>query len=459
MHNGREVYVIDGCRTPFLRAAEGPGPFAAADLAVAAGRPLLARQPFAPDDFDEVILGCVGPSVDEANIGRIAALRLGCGDSTPAWSVARNCASGMQALDCAAANIAAGRSELVLAGGAESMSHAPVLFSAHFAAWLAGWARAKTPGAKLKALAGLRPSALTPVIGLLKGLTDPVAGLSMGQTAEEVAHQFDISREAMDAFAVRSHERLAAAADGGVFDDEIVDIFDPKGNRYGADTGLRRDSTEEKLARLKPVFDRPTGRVTAGNSAQITDGCAWLVLAGEGAVERHGLRVRGRLVDCQWAGLDPARMGLGPVHASTPLLQRHGFALDQIDYWEINEAFAGQVLGCLAAWQSDAYCRDALGLPGALGELNQARLNLDGGGISLGHPVGASGARIVLHALAVLERKRWKRAIATLCIGGGQGGAMLIERERERGAGSGAGSVRKARQAQPQPQPQPGAQS
>ncbi len=428
MHNGRNVYIIDGNRTPFLKATGRPGPFAAADLAVAAGRPLLARQPFAPSDFDEVILGCVGPSVEEANIGRIASLRLGCGEATPAWSVARNCASGMQALDSAATNIASGRCDLVLAGGTEAMSHAPLLFSRAFVVWLAGWARAKTLSAKFKALSGLKPSSLAPVVGLLKGLTDPVVGLSMGQTAEEVAQRFAISRAAMDEFAVRSHERLAAATDGGVFDDEMVTIFDTAGNSYHEDSGLRRDSSVAHLAKLKPVFDRPAGRVTAGNSAQITDGCAWLVLASEDALARYGLRARGQLVDCQWAGLDPAQMGLGPVHASTPLLQRHGFDLAHIDYWEINEAFAGQVLGCLAAWQSDAYCRDRLGLPGALGELNPQRLNLDGGGISMGHPVGASGARIVLHALGVLERKQWNRAVASLCIGGGQGGAMLIER-------------------------------
>ncbi|MGI9311853.1 MAG: acetyl-CoA C-acetyltransferase [bacterium] len=430
MHNAREVYVIDGCRTPFLKAG-APGPFAAVDLAVAAGQPLLARQRFAPADFDEVILGCVGPSVEEANIGRVASLRLGCGDATPAWTVARNCASGMQALDSAATNIAAGRADLVLAGGTEAMSHAPVLFSTQFAAWLAQWARAKTATQKIKTLAALKLTSLTPVIGLLKGLTDPVAGVSMGQTAEEVAHRFGIDRAAMDAFAARSHQRLAAATDAGVFDDEIVPIFDSAGNCHRADTGLRRDSNVADLAKLRAVFDRPAGQVTAGNSAQITDGCAWLVLASARAVERHGLTPRGRLIDCCWAGLDPRQMGLGPVHASTPLLQRAGLALADIDYWEINEAFAAQVLGCLAAWRSDAYCREQLGLDRALGELDQDRLNLDGGGISLGHPVGASGARIVLHALRVLERERWSRAIATLCIGGGQGGAMLIERIAE----------------------------
>ncbi|MEA3292656.1 MAG: acetyl-CoA C-acetyltransferase [Pseudomonadota bacterium] len=428
MQHGREVFIVDGSRTPFLRAAGRPGAFTASDLAVAAGRPLLARQVFAPEELDEVILGCVSPGPDEANIGRIAALRLGCGKRVPAWTVARNCASGMQALDSAAANIALGRSELVLAGGAEAMSHAPILFSTEFAAWLGRWSASKSMADKVRTLGRLRPVQLKPVIGLLRGLRDPVAGISMGQTAEELARRFAIERETMDAFALRSHQRLAAAIDEGRFQGEVESVFAGGGKHYESDDGLRRETTMEKLARLKPVFDRPTGSVTAGNSAQITDGCAWLILASEKAVKLHELPVLGRLVDSQWAGLDPRQMGLGPVYASTPILQRHGFRLDDIDYWEINEAFAAQVLACLEAWRQLEFCREELGLEDALGELDQERLNIDGGGISIGHPVGASGARIVLHAFNVLRRKDWRRAVATLCIGGGQGGAVLLER-------------------------------
>lgn len=427
MHNGRPVFIIDGSRTPFLKAA-APGPFAAADLALQAGRPLLARQSFNPQDLDEAILGCVGPEADEANIGRVVSLRLGCGENVPAWTVARNCASGMQALDSAATNIAFGRSDLVLAGGTESMSHAPVLFSSSFVTWLSNWSRAKSIGQKLSALSKLKLSSLTPVIGLLKGLKDPVVGLSMGQTTEKIAWRFGITREQMDLFAIRSHDRLAAAIDHGHFENELVPIYDTRGNSFTEDDGLRRGSTMEKLAKLRPVFDKPTGMVTAGNSAQITDGCAWVILASEQAVEKYQLEPRGRLLDANWAGLDPTQMGLGPVHASTPILSRNNLGLNEVDYWEINEAFAGQVLGCLAAWESEQYCKEELGLDGAMGKLDQERLNLDGGGISMGHPVGASGARIVLHALNVLERNQWNTAMATLCIGGGQGGAMLIER-------------------------------
>ncbi|HDP89611.1 MAG TPA: acetyl-CoA C-acetyltransferase [Thioalkalivibrio sp.] len=424
---GRPVYVVDGTRTPFLKARGKPGPFKAVDLAVAAGRPLLLRQPFEADRFDEVILGCVAPGPDEANIGRIAALRLGCGERVPAWTVQRNCASGMQALDAAFRNIADGRSDLVLAGGVESMSHSPVLLSDGMVAWLAEWQRARSPLARFRQLTRLRPRDLAPVIGLLRGLRDPVVGISMGQTAENLAHRFGLSREQMDAFAMRSHQRLAAAYEAGHLADEIAIAYARDGTHYERDDGLRADTDMAQLARLRPVFDKPFGTVTAGNSAQVTDGCAWLVLASEKAVKEHDLAVLGRIVDVEWAGLDPAQMGLGPVHATVPLLKRKRLSLDKIDYWEINEAFAAQVLACVEALKDERYCKESLGLGKAAGEIPIEHLNVDGGGISLGHPVGASGARIVLHLLHVLRRENARRGIASLCIGGGQGGAMLVE--------------------------------
>ncbi len=429
-YGSEPVYVVDGARTPFLKARGKPGPFSASDLAVAAGRPLLARQKFAPTDLDEIILGCAMPSPDEANIGRIVALRLGCGHRVPGWTVMRNCASAMQALDSAVRNIALGDSDLVLAGGTESMSRAPILLNDEMVNWLAGLNAAKTPLAKLKQFARLRPGHLSPVIALLKGLTDSVVGLNMGQTCEIISHRFGIDRAGMDAFAARSHNRLAKAFDGGLMD-EVVATFEASGKVHSEDDGLRRDSDPAKLATLKPFFDRKVGLVTPGNSSQVTDGAALLVLASARAVEQYGLPVLGRILDCHWAALDPAQMGLGPVHASSPILQRHQLGLADVDYWEINEAFAGQVLACLAAWQDDQYCRDELGLDGALGNLDQDRLNIDGGAIATGHPVGASGARIVLHALKVLERTGGDRAVATLCIGGGQGGAMLLARGAE----------------------------
>jgi acetyl-CoA C-acetyltransferase len=420
----KPVYVVDGSRTPFLKARTGPGPFSAGDLAVQAGRGLLLRQPYAPTDLDEVIVGCAAPSPDEANIGRVIALRLGCGNRVPGWTVMRNCASGMQALDSGIANIQSGRSQLVLAGGTDALSRAPVLFSDDMVRWLSRWYAARGLGSKLATLRGFRLKNLAPVIGLLKGLTDPVVGLSMGQTAENIATLFGIDRAAMDAYAAGSHRRALAARAAGM--PEITPLIDTQGRLHAEDDGVRDDSTPEKLAKLKPVFDKPWGNITAGNSSQVTDGAAMLVLASEEAVRKWNLRPLGRIVDTQWAGLDPALMGLGPVHAATPILQRHGLGLNDLDLWEINEAFAAQVLGCLAAWRDEAYCQENFGTP-AWGELDPGKLNVDGGAIAIGHPVGASGARIVLHLLDALKRRGARRGMAAICIGGGQGGAMLVE--------------------------------
>ena len=375
-----------------------------------------------------MILGCAAPSPDEVNIGRVAALRMGCGHKVPGWTVMRNCASGMQALDSAINDIRAGRSDLVLAGGVDALSRAPLLFSDAMVLWLSSWYAAKTLGRRAALLARFKPGFLAPVIGLMKGLTDPVVGLLMGQTAENLAFRFGIDRREMDVYAARSHQRVLAAQKAGYFAHEIVPLYDKKGALYALDDGVREDSTPENLAKLRPFFDPKYGNVTAGNSSQITDGGVWLVIASERAVEKFKLTPKGRIVDSQWAALDPAQMGLGPVYAATPLLQRHGLGLNDLDAWEINEAFAAQVIACIRAWASDEFCRNELGLPAALGVLDEAKLNVDGGAIAIGHPVGASGARIVLHLLNVLDRTAGKRGIAAICIGGGQGGAMLIER-------------------------------
>ncbi|MFN2643770.1 MAG: acetyl-CoA C-acetyltransferase [Burkholderiales bacterium] len=427
----KAVYVVEGARTPFLKSRNRPGPFSAADLATQAGRALLVRQPFAPSELDEVILGCAAPSVDEVNIGRVAALRMGCGQKVPGWTVMRNCASGMQAIDSGINNILAERSQLVLAGGVDALSRAPLLYADKMVLWFSDMAAAKTAGQRAALFARLPvPSLLKPVIGIMKGLTDPMVGLLMGQTAENLAHRLGITRTEMDMFAVRSHHRVAKAqaegrlAPGG---GELEALYDANGKAYALDDGVRSDASVESLAKLRPFFDRKYGNVTAGNSSQITDGAAWLLLASEEALREYNLEPLGRIVDSEWAGLDPAQMGLGPVHAATPILKHHGLGLNDLDYWEINEAFAAQVLGCLAAWKDERYCREELGLDRALGELDEDRLNVDGGAIALGHPVGASGTRIVLHLLKTLKRTGKKRGMAAICIGGGLGGAMLVE--------------------------------
>ncbi len=426
-NSSRRVYIVDGARTPFLKAKGKLGPFTGADLAVGCAKPLLQRMPFAATEFDEVIVGAAMPSADEANIGRVISLRLGCGDKVPAWTVMRNCASGLQAVDSAYTNILAGRANLVLAGGTDSMSHAPLLFGAAMVNWLADWYAAKSFGQRAGVALKFRPGYLAPVIAILRGLTDPIVKLSMGSTAEIVAKRFGITREMMDAFAAESHKRVLAAREAGNLT-EIEPLIDAKGIVYKDDDGVRTDSTPERLAKLRPVFDKQFGNVSAGNSSQVTDGAAMLVLASEEAVRKHNLTPLGAIVDSNWAALDPSEMGLGPVHAITPMLQRNGLGLQDMDVIEINEAFAAQALGCLEAWKSDTYCREKLGLNSAFGEVDRSKFNVDGGAIAIGHPIGASGARVTLHALKVLQRTGGKRAVASLCIGGGQGGAILLER-------------------------------
>ena len=425
-NTSRDVYLVDGARTPFLKARGKPGLFSAVDLALGASKPLLLRQSFDATDFDEVIYGCMMPSEDEANIARVIALRIGGGDELTAYTVQRNCASGMQAVDNAVRNISHGYADLIMAGGVDAMSRAPLLLNKDMTHWLSGFYGAKSFGAKVQAISKLRGRFFAPVIALMRGLTDPVVGLNMGQTAENLAYRFNISRTDMDEYSVQSHLRLTEAMKSGHLD-EIVPLYDSKGNVYTEDDGVRPDSSVEKLAKLRPFFDKPYGKVTPANSSQITDGATSLILASEIAVKKHGLKPIAKLNAAQWAGLSPAEMGLGPAHAIAKTLERHQLKQKNIDYWEINEAFAAQVQACVFALNDGDYCRDKLGLSKVIGQIPNDRLNVDGGAVSLGHPVGTSGARIILHLANTLQREKAKKGIASLCIGGGQGGSMLVE--------------------------------
>lgn len=424
----KPVYLIDGARTPILKARGQAGPFASADLATLAGRHLLMKTGIDLSEIDETILGCVMPSEREANIGRVVSLRMGIPESIPAWTVQRNCASGMQAVDSAMNRIQLGHSDLVMTGGVEAMSRAPILFSDAYVKFLGRLMGAKKPIDKLKVISTFRPSLLKPVFALEHGLTDPVVSLNMGQTAERLAERFDISRKQMDEWAVRSHLAASQANKEGVYEDELVPVIDGSGKLYDRDDGVRADSNVEKLLTLKPVFEKPYGKVTAANSSQISDGASWMLLASEQAVERLNLQPIAKIIDVRWAGLSPADMGLGPAHAIADLLKANDLSMDNIDYWEINEAFAAQVLACVEAMSSEDYCRNELGLNQALGNLPIDRLNIHGGAIACGHPVGMSGARIVHHMARTLQLKDAKLGVASLCIGGGQGGAALIER-------------------------------
>lgn len=426
-NTARPVYIVDGRRTPFLKMKGRPGPFSAADLAVACGKALLSNMPFQATDLDQVIVGCVMPSEEEANIGRIIALRMGCGNKVPGWTVQRNCASGIQALDAAYQSIALGEANLVMAGGAEAMSRAPLMYSKAMVEWFAKLQTSKSVGQKFQAALRFRPNFLTPVIALIKGLTDPVVNLNMGQTAEELAYQFKISRTQMDQFSVESHLKAEKARIQKMFENEISPLYAPDGTVFEFDDGVRADSSLERLAKLKPVFDK-FGEVTAGNSSQISDGAGMLILASEEAVKKYNLPVQAKIVDIYWAGLSPTVMGLGPVQSIVPLLMRNQLTFNDIDHVEINEAFAVQVLACQKAFNDRDYCKANLGLDKPFGELDPAKLNQNGGAVAVGHPVGASGARLALHGLNLLKNKGGKRVVASLCIGGGQGGAILLEK-------------------------------
>lgn len=310
------------------------------------------------------------------------------------------------------------------------MSSIPLLFPGSMKDKMERAMRARTPAARLGSYAAIRAGDFKPVIGLMVGLTDNYCGLGMGDTAELLAREFKISREGQDEYALLSHRRASEAQKEGRLAPEITPV--PLPPKYDAlateDEGIRHAQTMEALGRLKPVFDRRFGTVTAGNSSQITDGAGALILASEKEVRDRGLPVMGWVRDVAFAGLDPARMGLGPVFATARLLETAGVTLRDIGVIEMNEAFAAQVIANEVAFASDRFARDELGRVGAIGEIDREKLNVNGGAIALGHPVGATGSRLVQTALLELVRRDANLALVTLCIGGGQGGAVLLER-------------------------------
>jgi acetyl-CoA acetyltransferase family protein len=423
----KPLHIIAATRTPFTRAGSGLASLDAVELGRAAVSSLLARSGIDPNDVDEIIFGCVGQPAHAQNIARVIALRSGLPESRPAMTVHRNCASGLEALTTAHAKMSAGQGDVFVVGGTESMSNMPLYFSRGAAEKFAGLGKARGFMEKAGAAMAFRPADFAPVIGLRLGLTDPVVEMNMGETAELLAREFGISREEQDEFALNSHRKAVAAAAAlqaevspvYVMGREIVPVL--------ADNGMRPDSSLEKLGRLKPLFAREGGTVTAGNSSQVTDGAAALLVAGEEAVKRHGWQPLGMLTNYVYTGCDPRRMGLGPVRAIDLLLHRSGRQLDDLDVIEINEAFAAQVLAVRQCLKNPASARRA-GLEQPLGDLREDQLNPRGGSIALGHPVGATGARLVLTALEQLRQSGGRRALVSLCIGGGQGGAALLER-------------------------------
>ncbi len=423
------LYIVDGLRTPFARMGTTLAAADAVELGRTAIAALLARTGLAPSRIDEVVFGCVGNPIDAANVARVIALRAGVPETVPAITVSRNCASGFEAVTQAADKAAAGRGDIFLVGGTESMTNYPLVYNEGAVRKFGALMKAKTPLQKLGGLLKFRPGDfLKPKSALLLGLTDPVCGLGMGQTAEVLARDWKLTREQQDEFAMRSHHKAEAAR--ARLAEEITPVY-PRGGREAApvttDNGVREGQTMEALGKLKAVFDRHGGTVTAGNASQITDGAVALLVATEAGLKRTGLTPLGKLVGFAYAGCEPARMGLGPVYAMAKAEKLAGFKLSDADLIEINEAFAVQVLACCAAAKSDEFAKKHLGRDNALGEIPAEKLNVNGGAVALGHPVGASGARLVLTALKELHRRKAKRALVSLCVGGGQGGALWLE--------------------------------
>lgn len=414
----KTLVVIDGVRTPFLKMGSELAGIDATEQGRVVVQTLLTRTGIDPALVDELLFGCVSQPADASNIARVIALRAGLPETTPAMTVHRNCASGLEALTSAAERAATGHGEIFIVGGTENMSRIPLFFTLAAAAKFAALSRAKTAGGRVAAASAFRPADFAPVIGLRLGLTDPVSGLNMGETAEVLAREFGISREAQDLFALESHLKAAAARE--TLSAEICPVYLPgsKAGYVDRDNGVRGNQTLAALARLKPAFERRTGTVTPGNSSQITDGAVALLVMTEAKAEALGLEPLGRLVDYAYSGCDPRRMGLGPAFAIRDLHGRTGLRPDDADLIEINEAFAAQVLAVIQLLKTPDFA--GLSLP-------EDRLNRQGGAIALGHPVGATGARLVLTALKQLKATGGKRALVGLCIGGGQGAAAWLE--------------------------------
>lgn len=446
MKSPRDVVIIDGVRTPFAKAGTKLKEVHPADLGKTALGELLARTNLDPKLVEEVIVGNTGNPVDAVNISRVVALNAGIPQSASAYTVHRNCASALESISQGYEKIRSGTMDVIAAGGTENMSQMPTLlpskvqkiFDKLFVAKGPGqalpllWQLFKADMKQIKALLqGNMKDEYFPVISVMQGLTDPFVGINMGQTAEILAKEWGLDREIQDRFALRSHQLAAKAWKEGRIGQEVTPVYlAPKYEEVvGEDIGPRESQTMEALAKLKPFFDKQTGTITAGNACPITDGAAMVLLMAREKAEALGYKPLARIRGYGFAGLEPERMGLGPVYSTPVALKRAGLTMKDIGLVELNEAFAAQVLACQKAFASDQFGREKLGLPGKVGEIRDEILNVNGGAIAFGHPVGATGTRIVLTLMKEMKRRNVQFGLATLCIGGGQGGAMVIETE------------------------------
>ena len=425
----RDVVVVGGARTPNIRFNTLFKEIPAQELGRIALTEALYRAGVRPDQLDEVIFGCIGNPPEASNVGRVIALMAQVPERVPAFTVARNCASGMESIMEGTYRIACGDAEYVAAGGVESMSNIPLFFKRAAQDKFTALGMARTLGKRLGVMASFRPADFGPVIGLLQGLTDYNTKINMGQTAEILAKEFNTTRKEQDELAMLSHNRAEAATKRGRFLKEMAPVpLPPKFTQWAKeDNGIRNGQSMEALAKLKPAFDRRYGTVTAGNASQITDGACCLILTSSEKAKAEGLKVMGRIKGFTTAGLDPARMGLGPAYAIPKLMKRAGMAYKDVDLYEINEAFAAQFIACEKALDSETWCQANLG-SGRFAAMDRAITNVNGSGIALGHPVGQTANRLILTLLHEMEERSLGMGMASLCVGGGQGAAMLVER-------------------------------
>ena len=426
--NGR-VALLAGARTPFARAGTELAALDVIDLAGVAAAEAVARSGIDPAEIGAAIFGCVLPALDGPNLGREAVLRAALPAAIPGFAVDLACASANRAIVSGAEAILQGEADVVLAGGAESLSNAPVRFPAGAGAKFQALRRARSPAARLAAAAALRPRDFTPVPTAIAELS---TGLSMGEACEKMARENGVSRRAQDEIALLSHRRAAAAAAAGAFAGQLVAVF--PGPRYEravlADNGVRADTTLEALARLPPVFDRRFGTLTAGNSSPLTDGGAAVVLASEKRARALGHAPLAFVRSWAWFAIPPGGQLLqGPAYAAPLALERAGVRLADIDLVETHEAFAAQVLSNFKALASRKFAREELGRSEPVGEVDLERWNVHGGSIALGHPFGATGARVTLQLAHELARRGLGLGLLMVCAAGGHGFAMVLERE------------------------------
>lgn len=426
--NGRRVAIVEGCRTPFARSGTAFRDLSSVELGKISVRELISRTNLDVDEIDHVVYGTVVQSVQEPNIAREVTLGAGIPPSVPSFTVARACASSNQAITSAAEQIAIGHADVIVAGGAESLSDIPVLFSPEMRNALVRASKAKSLGDRVRAFAGIRPAHLAPIT---PAIAEPTTGETMGESAEKMAKENGISREEQDRWALRSHQLAAAAAADGRLTEEIVPTY--VGRNYETvvtqDNGIRADTSAEKLAALKPVFDRRYGTVTAGNASPLTDGASAVLLMSEEKAKALGYEPLGYIRSYAYASLAPGDQLLqGPVYAAPVALERAGVTMGDVDLLEIHEAFAAQVLSNLQWFDSDRIARERLGRDRAIGIPPEDQINVMGGSIAIGHPFGATGGRVTITLLNELRRRDKEIGMISVCAAGAMGFVMVVER-------------------------------